>query len=203
MAARRIQTVILAILAVAIAGGVAWWQIRRMPESAPTAGANLALGGPFSLTEHSGRAVTDADYRGRFLLIYFGYTFCPDVCPTELQVMAQVMDRLGSEGERIQPAFVSVDPERDTVPHMAAYVAQFHPRLIGLTGTPEQVAAVARAYRVFYRKSAGSDPAYYTMDHSSFFYLVNPDGSFATVFRGGTSPDDMAQAIRSRLSARG
>ena len=157
------------------------------------------LGGPFRLTDHTGRTVTEADFAGRFMLLYFGYTYCPDVCPTELGTIAAAMDLLGEQGERIVPVFASVDPERDTPEGLADYVSRFHPRMVGLTGTPEQVAAAARAYRVYYAKVNRPDMSQYLMDHSSFIYLVGPDGRVRTLFRPETAPEAMAQSLRAML----
>lgn len=172
-----------------------------------TAGQAL-VGGPFTLTDQDGKTVTDADFRGKYMLIYFGFTFCPDVCPTELQVMAGAVSKLGANTSKVQPIFVTVDPERDTPQVLAGYVKQFDPRLIGLTGTPEQIAAVAKVYRVFYEKvkeepaagEAAKDAAKdYTMDHSSVAYLMGPNGEFLTFFPPGVSPDQMADKIASFL----
>ena len=130
-----------------------------------------------------------------------GYTSCPDVCPTELQAMVGALDALGRElGGRVQPVFVTVDPERDAPERMARYVALFHPRLVGLTGTPAQVAQAARAYRVYYAKARPRDASDYLMDHSSFVYLLDPEGAARALFRPGTSSDDIAAALRRRLS---
>jgi protein SCO1/2 len=171
---------------------------------APSAGGvqmpqGLSLGGPFALTDQSGRAVTEADFAGRFLLVYFGFTYCPDVCPTELGTIAASMDALGDQAERVTPVFVTVDPERDTPEVMADYVSRFHPRMMGLTGTPEQVAAAARAYRVFYAKVDRPEMTQYLMDHSSFIYLVGPDGRVRSLFRPNTDPEAIAQAVRGQL----
>jgi protein SCO1/2 len=160
------------------------------------------VGGPFTLTDQTGKTVTDADFRGKFMLIYFGFTFCPDVCPTELQVISGALQKLGPKADKVQPIFVTVDPERDTTEVLAKYVKQFDPRLIGLTGTPEQIAAVAKAYRVYYEKvkeEGATSPDDYTVDHSSVAYLMGPDGKFLTFFPPGVSPDQMAEKIGSYL----
>jgi protein SCO1/2 len=160
----------------------------------------MVLGGPFRLTDHTGRAVSEADFAGRFLLLYFGYTYCPDVCPTELGTIASAMDVLGEEaGARVVPMLITIDPERDTAAALADYVSRFHPRMVGLTGTPEQVAAAARAYRVFYAKVNRPEMSQYLMDHSSFIYLVGPDGRVRSLFRPETTPEQIAQAVRGQL----
>ncbi|MGG5819779.1 SCO family protein [Falsiroseomonas sp. HW251] len=159
----------------------------------------MVLGGPFSLVNHEGRPVTEQSFAGRFLLLFFGYSYCPDVCPTELGVIATAMDELGPAAARVTPVFVSVDPERDTPAQLADYVSRFHPALVGLTGTPEQVAAAARAYRVYYAKVNRPDMSQYLMDHSSFIYLVGPDGRVRALFRPETPPEAIAQAVRGQL----
>jgi len=199
MKARILRIALASFIGLLIAAGIAWWQVQHATRQVETTAAQV--GGPFQLTEHTGRAVTDADYRGKYLLIYFGYTYCPDVCPTELSTMTAALDRLGPLAERIQPMLISIDPARDTPEHLAEYVPLFHPRLIGLTGTPEQTAAVARAYRVYAAKAPGSGGEDYLMDHSSFVYLMGTDGAFMAVFPGGTSPDKMAADIRKRIGA--
>ena len=171
---------------------------------APSAGGvqlpqGLALGGPFSLVNHEGRAVTQADFAGGFMLVYFGFTYCPDVCPTELGTMAAAMDLLEDQGSRVTPVLITIDPERDTPAALADYVSRFHPRLVGLTGSAEQIAAAARAYRVFYAKVNRPEMSAYLMDHSSFIYLVGPDGRVRTLFRPETTPEAIAQSIRAHL----
>jgi protein SCO1/2 len=160
---------------------------------------SVQIGGPFSLTDHTGAAVTEATYRGRLMLIFFGFTHCPDVCPTELQVIAEVLDGLGEDAARVAPLFITVDPERDTAEALARYVDLFDPRIIGLTGTPEQIGAVARAYRVYYAKVHPPDATEYTMDHSSFVYLMDEEGRFAGLFRHGAPAAELVAAIRAQL----
>lgn len=171
---------------------------------APSAGGvqlpqGLALGGPFSLVNHEGRAVTQADFAGGLMLVYFGFTYCPDVCPTELGTMAAALDLLEDQGSRVTPVLITIDPERDTPAALADYVSRFHPRLVGLTGSAEQIAAAARAYRVFYAKVNRPEMSAYLMDHSSFIYLVGPDGRVRTLFRPETTPEAIAQSIRAHL----
>src|SRR5580704_5328718 len=131
------------------------------------------VGGSFTLEDGSGKQVTDRDFRGKYMLVYFGYTFCPDVCPTTLSEVADALDRLGAKAESLQPIFITVDPARDTPAVMKQYAADFTPRLIGLTGSEEQIAKVAQAYRVYYAKHRmGPGPNDYAMDHSSVLYLM-------------------------------
>lgn len=186
------------IAAIALAWGVLWLA-PSLTDKTAAVGA-IAVGGPFHLTDHTGQPVTEATYRGRLMLVYFGYTFCPDVCPTELQTIASALDLLGPDASRITPVFITVDPERDTVSVLKDYVALFDKRLVGLTGTPAEIAAVTKAYRVYYAKSTPKDSSTYLMDHSSFFYLMGPDGTFRALFRQGMTPDDLAKALRSRLA---
>ena len=174
---------------------------RLFPSSGVIATIGQAtVGGPFSLTDHNGRRVTDKDFAGRFMLVFFGFTFCPDVCPTALQVTSAALDKLGAKAARVQPVFISVDPGRDTPEQLKSYVASFHPRLIGLTGTPEEVTAVARAYRVYFKQVKDErSAAGYTVDHSSIVYLRGPDGRFITHFTHATSPDAMVAALQRHL----
>src|SRR5262245_57236219 len=158
------------------------------------------VGGPFTLTDHTGKRVTDKDFRGRTLIVFFGFTFCPDVCPSGLQVIAAAIDKLGPKGQSITPLFISVDPERDTPAQLASYVKSFHPRLVGLTGTPAEIAAVAKAYRVYVKKV--TDPkstAGYTIDHSSIIYVMGPDGAYRTHFTHTTNADVMAERLAKLL----
>ncbi len=159
----------------------------------------LSLGGPFSLTDQTGKAVTERDYAGRWLLVFFGFTFCPDVCPTELGTMAAALDAMGEEGAAVTPVMITIDPERDTVAAMADYVPRFHPRLQGLTGTPEQIAAVARSYRVYFSRVQRPEMTDYLMDHSSFMYLVGPDGRVRSLFRPEMTPEQIAAAVQGQI----
>lgn len=165
-----------------------------------SSGAAL-IGGPFELVMHDGTTVTNETFNGELMLIYFGFTYCPDVCPTELQIMSAALDQLGNDAEEVRPILISIDPERDTVEAMAQYVSNFHPRMTGLTGTPEQIAGAAKAYRVYYeRVTDPSSNAAYTMDHSSIVYLMGKDGGFITHFGPGTRPEKMAETIREAIN---
>lgn len=159
----------------------------------------LALGGAFSLVDQDGRAVTEGDFAGRWMLVYFGFTHCPDVCPTELGTMAAALDTMGAAAEQVVPALVTVDPARDTPSALKDYVSRFHPRMVGLTGTADQVAEAARRYRVYYARAQRADHTDYTMDHSSFIYLVGPDSRVRTMFRPETPPETMAASILGQL----
>ena len=160
------------------------------------------FGGPFELVDQDGARRTDADYRGRFMLIYYGYTFCPDICPTNLAVMSEALDALGPDATRIQPILISVDPARDTPEALKDYVAAFHPSLVGLGGSERQVRSAAKAYRVHRRKviPPDTDPDAYLVDHSSLTYLMGPDGGFVTMFPHDTPADRMAEVLRGYLA---
>lgn len=164
-----------------------------------TSGTAL-IGGPFELVGKDGKTVTDEDFRGRYVLVFFGFTHCPDICPAELQVMATALDELGSKAGKVVPVFVTLDPERDTPEAVGAYVANFGPNFVGLTGSPEAIAKAAKAYRVTYQKfqEEGADGDY-SVDHSALLYLMGPDGKFVTHFPYGTSPGKLAETLRGYL----
>ena len=157
------------------------------------------IGGPFALTDQNGTRRTDADFRGKMMLVYFGFTYCPDVCPTDLLQIALAVDQLGEAGEMVQPVFITVDPERDTPEHLKQYMALFHPRFVGLTGDAMAIGAAARAYRVYYKKIEWSDRSDYTVDHSAFIYLMGRDGEYLGFFPPGASAERLVEAIRPRL----
>ena len=156
------------------------------------------IGGPFALIDHNGRPRTNEEFRGKLMLVYFGFTYCPDVCPTDLQNIGLALDQLGPAGETIQPLFITVDPERDTAEHLKDYVPMFHPRLIGLTGDAAAIHAAAAAYRAYYAqvRLKGDD---YTVDHSSFIYIVGTDGQYLGFFPPGTPPERISESLRPRL----
>jgi protein SCO1/2 len=157
------------------------------------------IGGPFALVDQDGRPRTDADFRGKVLLVYFGFTFCPDVCPADLQNIGLAMDRLGAAADAVQPLFVTLDPARDTAAHLKDYVALFHPRMVALTGDAAAIGKAADAYRVYYARAAtkGDD---YTVDHSAFIYLVDRDGKYLGFLPPGTDGDRIAEAVRTHLA---
>lgn len=156
-------------------------------------------GGPFVLTAHTGETVSNNDFKGRYMLIYFGYSFCPDVCPIELAKMTAALQQLEAEGydtTPLQPLFITVDPERDTVEALASYVVDFHPRLIALTGTPEEIAAVADSYKVYYKKREQEGVEGYLMDHQSVIFAMGPDGGFQRLFSSRNTPAEIAEALK-------
>jgi cytochrome oxidase Cu insertion factor (SCO1/SenC/PrrC family) len=156
------------------------------------------VGGPFELIDHGGRARTERDFRGQLMLVYFGFTYCPDVCPTDLQAISLAMDKLGVDAAKVQPMFVTVDPERDTPAHLADFVKLFHPRLIGLTGSADAIRKAADAYKVYYARVDLKD-AGYTVDHTAFIYLMDRNGNYLGFFPPGTAADRMAEIIRPHL----
>ncbi|MDP9138795.1 MAG: SCO family protein [Pseudomonadota bacterium] len=184
----------LTILIAATLLGFAGLSVLGPQRGAVTTGEAL-VGGPFTLTAHTGERVSDATYRGKFMLVIFGFTYCPDVCPTELQVVAAALDELGENAADIQPLFVTIDPARDTAAALATYVKNFHPKLVGLTGTNEEIRKIAAAYRVYYARVKGGSGADYLMDHSSIIYLMGRDGRFLKHFSFGTDATELAQGI--------
>ena len=184
-----------------LTGGFSAPGARDVSASAPTRVTGVPnIGGPFELVDQTGTPVTEADFAGGKTLIYFGFTYCPDVCPTALQVMSVALEELGDDAEAFTPIFITVDPERDDPETMAAYVAHFGDDFIGLTGTPEQIEATAKAYKVYYRKvEDASSSAGYTMDHSSVVYLMSEDNTFLANFTHETRPDRMAARLRQFL----
>jgi protein SCO1/2 len=158
------------------------------------------IGGPFTLTDHTGRARSDTDFRGKLMLIYFGYTFCPDICPTDLMTIAQALDALGEAGAAIQPIFITIDPERDSVARLADYVSSFHPRLIGLTGTPADIRKVALAYKAYYAKKENGHGEDYTIDHTGVTYLVGRKGQYLGFVPPQTTPERLVEVIRGQLA---
>ncbi|KRP89841.1 electron transporter SenC [Bradyrhizobium pachyrhizi] len=158
------------------------------------------VGGPFSLTDQAGHERTDKEFRGKLMLIYFGFTTCPDICPTDLQAIALALDKLGRDGDQVQPIFITVDPERDTAAHLAEYVPMFHPRLIGLTGSDDAIRKLADAYKVYFARVPLKDAGDYTVDHTAYIYLMDREGNYLGFFPPGTSADRMVEIIRPRLA---
>lgn len=173
---------ILCVLA--LLGLLAWLgsDIAPVTKGGETANAPL-IGGDFSLTDGAGKTVTNHDFQGRYMLVYFGFTHCPDICPTSLLLIQNALKQLGDKGKKVVPIFITLDPERDTPETVGQYVAHFGPELVGLSGTPEQIKQVADAYKIYYRKVEDKDSAMgYVIDHSGFMYLMGPDGKYVTHF---------------------
>ena len=154
----------------------------------------------FSLTDHTGKPRTLADYKGKVVIVFFGYTQCPDVCPTTMAEMAGVMQKLGPQADQVQVLFITLDPERDTQPLLASYVPAFDKRFVGLYGTPEQTAKTAKDFKVFYSKVPGSAPGSYTIDHMAGSYVFDRDGRLRLFIRHGGSADAIVHDIRQLLS---
>ncbi len=204
-----IASTIRKIAAVILMLGVLVIAINLMQKQAPVPEqvATPAIGGPFTLIDQNGRTVTDKDLLGNFALIYFGYTYCPDICQVALSEMTAALDILGPEAARVQPVFITVDPARDTAEHLKEYASFFHPRLLALTGTPDQTAAAAKAYKVYAAKAEQHDHAPgtpvdhlhegddYLMDHTSIIYLMGPDGKLRSHFGHGTGAETIALEI--------
>lgn len=191
------------LLFAALAGGLLWHESNNVPglgRSVITGRADI--GGPFHLIDHTGKVVTDADYRGRYMLIYFGFSFCPDVCPTTLAVMAQALDKLGPEARRVTPIMITIDPERDTPEVLADYMKAFGPSFVGLTGSVAAIKDVEKKYRVYAVKKP-LDPAKpkagYGMDHSSVLYLMGPNGRLISFYDEAISPDQLAKELRQKI----
>ena len=157
------------------------------------------VGGPFTLTDQNGKTRTDADFRGKMMLVYFGYTTCPDICPTDLMQIGLTLDKLDDAAEDLQALFISVDPERDTTDVLAKYVANFSPRILGLTGTPAQIRAAADAYKAYYARYTPPDGAVYLIDHTGFIYLMGRSGDYLGFFPPGTTADRMVEIITQHL----
>ena len=189
------------VLLLVVGAGVLGWSV--FGERGREAVGAATVGGPFELTDHTGETRTAEDFRGRYTLVYFGFTFCPDVCPTGLATMSRALESLAErapkKAEAVVPIFITVDPERDDVEAMGAYVSHFHDRMVGLTGTPEQIAAAAKEYRVYYRKVEDEESGSYLMDHSSFIFLMGPEGEYLTHFTHETPVEELAAGLAERV----
>ncbi len=200
---RAIRWTALTLLAVFAIGWVVLWQQGQAPgmgQASVSVPGGVQVGGPFTLVDAHGATVSDIGFRGRWMLVYFGYTFCPDVCPTELQAVAAGLDALGPLADKVAPLFITIDPERDTPIAIGQYTKLFDDRLIGLTGSQVQIAAAARAYRVYYARAESKGSTDYLMDHSSFLYLMGPDGTLRQLFKPGTTGVQIAADIRAKMA---
>jgi len=163
----------------------------------------VTIGGPFTLSAPDGTTVTEKTYRGKWLLVYFGYTFCPNSCPTALLEIATALKKLGPDAAKVQPLFITVDPQRDTSKVMQQYTESFDPRITGLTGTQQQIADVAQEYGAYYvRHRTGPGVDDYVMDHSTYLYVMDPEAQFVRAFDSSTSGDLIAEALRKLLAER-
>jgi len=195
----RILAISAGVGVVALIGGTLAITMREAPDCGGGAVAGAAIGGPFELVDDTGKTVTDADVITEPSIIYFGYTFCPDMCPIDSARNAIATDILEEQGISATPIFVTIDPLRDTVEIVEEYVDVFHPKMIGLTGSEEQVHAAAATYRVAYSK-ADDDPEYYLMNHSIFSYFVTPEDGFVDFFRSEATPEQVAERIACHFS---
>lgn len=159
----------------------------------------VAIGGPFSLVDQNGRRRTDGEFRGKLIIVYFGYTFCPDVCPTDLMAITQALDGLGPLADDIQPVFITLDPERDDKV-MAEYLSAFHKSFIGLTGSPREIREVANAYKAYYTKVQDPQTGEYSIDHSGVIYLLGRDGQYLGFMPPQTAPDHLIEILRKHLA---
>jgi protein SCO1 len=199
MNARLLIVIVAGFLAGAIAGAgvLALKESGAGPKLEPSGTA--LIGGPFTLVDQNGKTVTDEDFRGRLMLVFFGFTHCPDICPAELQVMSASLEALGDKAADVIPIFITVDPERDTPAVMADYVKNFGSRFVGLTGSPAAIASAAKAYRVASSKQDDAKASDYSIDHSEFAYLMGRDGQYLTHFSYGTPVEKMAETLRRYL----
>jgi protein SCO1 len=186
---------ILAGLVILGTGAFLALALRDTPRGVAGTALASAIGGPFQLVDQNGKTVTDADLKGRWSLIYFGYTHCPDACPTALNDISIALSELGEKRDAVRPVFITVDPERDTPESLKAYVTSFDAPILALTGTAEQVAKAAKGYRVYYAKhpEAGGD---YSMDHSSVIYVMDPEGRFTASFTHESAPEQISERLK-------
>lgn len=184
------RALLVSAVAVAALGGIGASYIlnnKHVTES-------LAVGGPFKLIGVDGQEVTEAAVKGKYSLFFFGFTFCPDACPTALNTFTLVLEKLGPDAAKIQPVFVSIDPERDTPQVLKEYLSSFDPRIMGLTGTAEEIAEAAKKFRVYYARQGEGE--YYLMDHSTAIIVMNPDFEYAGVLAGNMQPDEMVTRLK-------
>jgi protein SCO1 len=199
---RPLALIPYALIAAFVSAGALWHlgdlRAHGGVESVPT-GQTVTIGGPFALTDQNGIMRTEKDYRGKYTLVFFGYTYCPDVCPTTLAVMSAALDKLGARADKLVPLFITVDPKRDTPEKLKSYLGSFDPRFVGLTGEPKDIAAVAKEYRVYYREHPAENGGEYTVDHSGVIYLMDPNGAFVANYSLETSPEAMAADLAKKI----
>ena len=187
------------LLVAAMAGGLIWHESENVPGLGRTVtSGKVQVGGPYTLTDQNGNKRSSADFHGKYQLIYFGYSFCPDICPTTLGVISQALDKMGVDQNRIVPIFITIDPERDSPKILKDYMAAFGPRFVGLTGTPAEIAAVEKEYRVYAKKTPLADGGY-GMDHSSVIYLMGADGRLVTFYDELISPDALEKDLKAKI----
>lgn len=204
-----IRNIAIAAIAAAILllGGIYWMTARSGPDDKfaqcrqGQVVGGPSVGGPFTLVNGAGETVTDKDVIDQPALLYFGYTFCPDVCPLDVARNAEAVEILEERGAMVKPVFISIDPKRDTPEVVSDYAANMHPRMVGLTGNPEQVKAASQAYRTYYQAQDSGDDEYYLVDHTTLTYLVLPETGFVEFFRRDVTPEQMADRVGCFLDA--
>jgi protein SCO1/2 len=198
---RLVRVAVLSAIALVVGAGMGWFQVRNTSpppdRSMPIAG--VKIGGPFTLTDQDGKVVTEKNYAGAYKLIYFGFTACPAICPTELAKMTQVLNGLGKDAEAIQPLFITLDPERDDVKTIKNYMSLFHPRFQGLTGTVDQIEAVKKTYRVYGAKEQTDSAMEYTINHSSYIYLMSPADELISIYKAEDQAAFITEDIKSKI----
>lgn len=188
------------ILAVVITLAYVGWMWLHAPASSPTTSGEATIGGNFTLTDTDGKPFTNELLKGKYSLVFFGFTRCPAICPTALSGITQALNLLGADAAKVTPVFVTVDPERDTPEVMKEYATHFHPSLVALTGTPEQVTQAEQAYKVYASKQPLEGSEDYTMDHSGYIYLMDKNGRYAAHFAHDIAPEDLAEALKPYLA---
>jgi protein SCO1/2 len=186
---------VLAGMVVLGTGAFLAWELRDNPRGVAGTALASAIGGPFRLTDQNGKTVTDSDLKGKWSLVYFGYTHCPDACPTALNDISIALDQLGSKRDAVRPVFITVDPERDTSAALKDYVTAFDAPILALTGTPDEVAQAAKGYRVYYAKHPEKGGEY-SMDHSSVIYVMDPQGRFTASFTHESTPEQISERLK-------
>lgn len=208
--ARLKRTALLSLLALIVGGGVGYVQIQMAKTTTPSRDAPMAvagadIGGPFTLVDQNGQTVTEKNFGGQYKLIYFGFTYCPAICPTELQKISATLKNIEKNqpdlAAKIQPLFITVDPERDTPDVMREYVSLFHPRLLGLTGSQQQIDAVKKNYRIYAAQVQSETSTEYTVDHSSFIYFMGPDDTLLGIYRSTDDATMITEDIRKQMVA--
>lgn len=202
MAQRRIVLVLIAAIAGALVGYGLFLAVGPAGPQSGTIGATgvAQVGGPFELIDHDGQPVTDEDFKSKHMLVYFGYTTCPDVCVIDMLKLTDTLKRMGDKADRLQPVFISIDPERDTPAALKEFMSRFPLSIKGLTGSLEQVDQAAKAYKVYYAKTPADEDGMYYMDHSNYFYLMDENGGFVTFFASDRTPESIAEELLKAVS---
>ncbi len=200
----KILLAVAAVIALSAFGLSSWILFDRLTEDKTITGEGVIAvpvntGGPFQLVSNENKPINQDAFKGKFALVYFGYSYCPDVCPLGLQTMAAAVDKAGDKADKVVPVFITVDPERDTPDQLKQYVELFHPRMVGLTGDEAQIKDVAKKFRVYYSLRKDLDKEAYPVDHSSFTYLMDPSWKLIAVFRHNASAQNIADVLKQVL----